>query len=252
MGNTVAHVGEFEAQPGRRPFTYGEVQALFDAADARVEEIRARGRKGVLTGMRDAALLKTVYAFGLRRREACGLDLADFRRNPKVAQFGRFGGLFVRTARRRGAGRRGGARCWPSRRWAGSSEVLRHWVDEVRPCLAPGSHPAVWVTERRGRIAVRTADTAFAVRGRRPGCPRNWICIACGIRISPTWSSSTTRSGSSPSRPATGMRRRPPFTRASQMTTATGCCAGRWNATPGCGRKRHDQEDGLSGGTCAR
>jgi hypothetical protein len=29
------------------------------------------------------------------------------------------------------------------------------------------------------------------------------------------------------------------------MITATGCCAARWNATPGCGRKRRDQEDGL-------
>ena len=33
------------AQPGRRPLTYDEVQALFDAADGRAEEIRARGRR---------------------------------------------------------------------------------------------------------------------------------------------------------------------------------------------------------------
>jgi hypothetical protein len=45
-GNTVVHASDFEGQPGRRPFTYEEVQALFDAADARVEEIRRRGRKG--------------------------------------------------------------------------------------------------------------------------------------------------------------------------------------------------------------
>jgi site-specific recombinase XerD len=170
-GNTVTHVSEFEGQPGRRPFTYGEVQALFDAADARVAEIRARGRKGVLTGMRDAALLKTVYAFGLRRREACGLDLADFRRNPKAAQFGRFGGLFVRHGKssRGGAPRRRTVLAVPEMGWI--SEVLAHWVDEVRPCLAPGSHPAVWVTERRGRIAVRTADTAFAVLRAAAGLP---------------------------------------------------------------------------------
>jgi hypothetical protein len=30
-------------------------------------------------------VLKTVYAFGLRRQEACGSDLCDLRRNPKVA-----------------------------------------------------------------------------------------------------------------------------------------------------------------------
>jgi len=45
--NMVPHVTEYEGQPGRRPLTYDEVQALFDAADGRVEEIRARGRKGV-------------------------------------------------------------------------------------------------------------------------------------------------------------------------------------------------------------
>ena len=68
--------------PHRRPLTYDEVQALFDAADGRVEEIRSRGRKGALAAQRDAALLKTIYAFGLRRREAWGLDLPDLRRNP--------------------------------------------------------------------------------------------------------------------------------------------------------------------------
>ena len=162
-GNTVVHASDFEGQPGRRPFTYEEVQALFDAADARVEEIRRRGRKGVLTGMRDAALLKTVYAFGLRRGEACGLDLADFRHNPKVAQFGRFGGLFVRygKASRGGPPRRRTVLAVPEMGWI--TEVLRHWVEEVRPCLAPGSHPAVWVTERRG--AYHGQDGRHGVRG---------------------------------------------------------------------------------------
>ena len=30
--NTIAHVSEYEGRPGRRPLTYDEVQALFDAA----------------------------------------------------------------------------------------------------------------------------------------------------------------------------------------------------------------------------
>ena len=68
--NSVAHVAEYEGRRARRPLTYDEVQALFDAADARVEQIRARGRKGALAALRDAAMLKTVYAYGLRRREA--------------------------------------------------------------------------------------------------------------------------------------------------------------------------------------
>jgi hypothetical protein len=65
--NSVTHVAEFEGQPGRRPLTYEEVQALFDAADTRVDDKRARGRKGSLTAMPDSALLKAFYAYGLRR-----------------------------------------------------------------------------------------------------------------------------------------------------------------------------------------
>jgi integrase/recombinase XerD len=44
--NSVTHVTEFEGQPGRRPLTYVEVQALFDAADGRVEDRRARAARG--------------------------------------------------------------------------------------------------------------------------------------------------------------------------------------------------------------
>jgi integrase len=65
--NTIVHVTEYEGDPRRRPLTYDEIQALFDAVDGRVEEIRARRCKGGLAAMRDAALLKTIYAFGLRR-----------------------------------------------------------------------------------------------------------------------------------------------------------------------------------------
>jgi integrase/recombinase XerD len=94
--NTVAHRLDYEGRPGRRPLTYDEVQALLDAADGLAGQARERGRKGALTARRDAALLKCVYAFGLRRREVCGIDLADQRRNPKPPAFGRYGALFVR------------------------------------------------------------------------------------------------------------------------------------------------------------
>jgi integrase/recombinase XerD len=63
--NSVTHVAGFEGQPGRRPLTYDEVQALFDAADGMAEDKRARGRRGALTAMRNAALLKAFYAWGL-------------------------------------------------------------------------------------------------------------------------------------------------------------------------------------------
>ncbi len=68
-----AHVTEYEGAAGRRPLTYDEVRALLDVADGRVEQIRARGRKGALAALRDAAVLETVYAYGWRRREVSGL-----------------------------------------------------------------------------------------------------------------------------------------------------------------------------------
>ena len=49
-GNSVVHVADFEGQPGRRPLTYDEVQALFDAADGHVEQVGARRGKGGLAG----------------------------------------------------------------------------------------------------------------------------------------------------------------------------------------------------------
>ena len=153
--NSVAHVTEYEGAPGRRPLTYDEVQALFDAADGRAEEIRARGRKGALAALRDAAVLKTVYAYGLRRREAAGLDLADLRHNPKAPQYGRCGGLFVRwgKASRGGPPRRRTVLTVPEMDWI--TGVLEHWVGEVRPAFGPGSLAALWVTERAGRLSAR-------------------------------------------------------------------------------------------------
>lgn len=169
--NRVAHVLEHEGQPGRRPLTYDEVQALFDAVDGRAEEVRARGRKGALTAMRDAALLKTVYAFGLRRNETRMLDLADRRRQPKMPQYEQYGGLFVRY----GKASNGSP---PKRRtvltvhemdWI--VDVLDHWVTEVRPAFRPGRIPALFVTERSSRMSLRGLNTAFEQARKAAGLP---------------------------------------------------------------------------------
>jgi site-specific recombinase XerD len=159
--NSITHTSEFEGQPARRPLSYDEVQLLFDAADQRVEDIRAHKRKGALAAARDSAMLKTVYAFGLRRREVCGLDLADVRHNPSLPQFGRFGALFVRW----GKGSKGSP---PKRRtvltipemdWI--AEVLEQYLTEIRPVLVSLAHPAVWVSERCARMSVRRLDHVF-------------------------------------------------------------------------------------------
>ncbi|MEV7188335.1 tyrosine-type recombinase/integrase [Kitasatospora sp. NPDC093102] len=169
--NRVTHVLEHEGQPGRRPLTYDEVQALFDAVDGRVENVRARGRKGALTALRDAALLKTVYAFGLRRNETRMLDLPDRRRQPKIPQYGEYGGLFVRY----GKASKGSP---PKRRtvltvhemdWI--VEVLDHWVSEVRPAFSPGRLAALFVTERASRMSLRGLNTAFEHARKAAGLP---------------------------------------------------------------------------------
>lgn len=169
--NVIAHVSEFEGRQGRRPLTYDEVQALFDAADGRAEHAATRHRKGACTALRDAAFLKTVYAFGLRRREAVSLDLADLRSNPKIAAYGRYGGVFVRAGKssRGGAPKRRTVLTVPEMDWI--VEVLECYLGEVRPRLLPGSHPGLWVTERCGRLSVRSANLAFTEAREAAGLP---------------------------------------------------------------------------------
>lgn len=160
--NTVAHLVELECRPGRRALTYDEVQALFDAADARVAQIRSRGRKGALAALRDAVILKTVYAFGLRRQETARLDLADFRRNPRAPDYGGFGSVQVRygKASSGSAPKRRTVLTVPELDWIVG--LLREWVEDVRPLLAPQRHPALWITERCGRVSLRHLNDAFA------------------------------------------------------------------------------------------
>lgn len=110
--NTVAHLNEYEGRPERRPLTYDELEALFDYCDSRVEQIVRAGRKGALAAMRDAQLVKTTYAFGLRRREAINLDIADLRVNPQVKEWGTYGALHVRYGKAVRGGRHDAEPCW--------------------------------------------------------------------------------------------------------------------------------------------
>ena len=134
---------------------------MFDAADGRVEEIRSRGRsvrwrrsvtrrgRGTLTGS------------GLRRREAWGLDLPDLRRNPQAPQFAGSGAVFVRWGKSSNGSppKRRTVLTVPEMDWA--VPVLQRWVEEVRPLFSPGNLPALWVTERRGRLSRRAINEAF-------------------------------------------------------------------------------------------
>lgn len=160
--NSIVHVSDYEGDAGRRPLTYDEVQALFDAADGLAARIHSRRRKGAAQAVRDAALLKCVYAFGLRRGEAVMLDLVDLRRNAKLPQMDRFGALSVRygKASRGGPPKRRTVLTVPEMSWI--TETLGHYLEEVRPAFSSSrSSPALWLTERGTRVSRRTANEAF-------------------------------------------------------------------------------------------
>lgn len=160
--NTVAHLTDYEGQPARRPLTYDELQRLFDHLDSRVEVIAGSGRKGALAALRDAQMIKTCYAFGLRRNELCRLDVADLRPNPHVPEWGGYGSVHVRYGKaiRGGVPRRRTVLAVPEFDWAIAG--LRQWAEQGRPILRPADHPALWVTERLTRVSTKHLDKRFA------------------------------------------------------------------------------------------
>jgi site-specific recombinase XerD len=122
-----------------------------------------------LAAFRDAALFKVVSAWGLRRREAVMLDVADLHRNAQAPQFGSYGALHVRY----GKASRGSP---PKRRtvlsvhdWA--VDALAQCVEEIRDGFEPGPHPALWITERCSRLSVRHVNARFAACRDAAGLP---------------------------------------------------------------------------------
>lgn len=160
--NTVAHLNEYEGRPQRRPLTYDELQELFNYLDDRVDVIARNGRKGSLNAMRDAFMLKTAYAFGLRRNELARLDVADLRPNPHMPRWGTYGSIHVRFGKgvRGSLPRRRTVLAVPEFDWV--VDGMRQWVEQVRPLFDADDHPALWLTERLTRVSLRHIDERFA------------------------------------------------------------------------------------------
>jgi len=157
--NTTAHLTEYEADPRRRPFTREELQRFFDHVDDQVELAIGSGHKGALAAYRDATLFKIIYGWGLRRTEAAHLDIADWHRNPHAPELGRFGMLEVRYGKRS----KGSA---PRRRtvvslmpWA--VVAIEDYLVNIRPKFGLEENPALWVTERGGRLQPREITSRF-------------------------------------------------------------------------------------------
>lgn len=156
---TIAHLNEYEGNPEARPFTREELQHFLDYSDDQVDRAVRAKRKGALAAYREATLFKVMYGWGLRRTEAAKLDLADWGSNPEAPQFGRFGMLHVRY----GKAKRGQP---PRRRnvasvmgWA--VDAVADYVENILPKFGNAEHPALWVTERGGRIKPAEIDARF-------------------------------------------------------------------------------------------
>lgn len=168
--NTVIHRGDYEGRPGNRPLSRDELQAFFDYCDQRVSQVQSTGRKGWLAAFRDATLFKTIYAWGLRRREASKLDTVDWSGNAAAVEFGRYGALAVRY----GKALRGSP---PRRRtvlttmgWA--AEAVAEWTEELRPLYEP-TGTALWPTERRARVSADAISRRFSEYRDAIGLDRN-------------------------------------------------------------------------------
>jgi integrase/recombinase XerC len=166
--NSAAHRDANEARPGNRPLSRKELQTFFDYCDERVATVTKTGRKGWHAAFRDAVLFKTVYAFGLRRREATMLEVADLSANPHAQQFGRYGAISVRY----GKAMKGSP---PRRRtvlttmgW--SAHTLAEWVEEIRPGYGTAS-TSLWPTERGAAISTDHLNTRFAAYRDACGLP---------------------------------------------------------------------------------
>ncbi|MEU2042692.1 tyrosine-type recombinase/integrase [Nocardia niwae] len=170
--NTAAHLNDYEGRPGRRPLSYNELQQLFDYLDERVEVIAGSGRKGALAALRDAQMIKTAYAYGLRRNELCRLDLVDLRPNPHMPEWGTYGSLHVRygKATRGSTPQRRTVMTVPEFDWVLAG--MRQWVERARPILKPGDHPALWVTERLTRVHGSYLEKRFSMVRAGAGLPK--------------------------------------------------------------------------------
>jgi len=167
--NTIAHLNDYEGDPEARPFTREEMQRFLDYADEQVERAVTGKRKGALAAYRDATLFKVMYGWGLRRTETSKLDVADWGRNPAAPEFGRYGTVNVRY----GKAKRGQP---PRRRnvasvmgWA--VEAVADYVSNIRPKFGCEDHPALWVTERGGRVKPAEINARFVAYREALGLP---------------------------------------------------------------------------------
>lgn len=177
--NSVRHSQGYVGRPSRnRPLTRPEVRTFFGQIDPEIARLRAAGHKGALTAARDLAMFTTMYGWGLRRREAARLEVHDWRRQARLAEFGDFAGLAVRWGKSlpgQPPRRRMVISVWP---WAVAT--VRYYVERIRPLLYRGwsDDGVMFPTERGGEISVRSVNDRFAHWRVVAGLP-GYLCPHC-------------------------------------------------------------------------
>ncbi|WP_242624329.1 hypothetical protein [Micromonospora kangleipakensis] len=90
------------------------------------------------------------------------LDLVDFGANPHAREFGDFGICRVRYGKARK-----GSPLKPRSVltvWDWTTDILQQWTTEVRPLMPEAGSPALWPSERGGRITVSTINKRLTTR----------------------------------------------------------------------------------------
>lgn len=161
-GNMIVHSSDYEGPPGKRAFSYDEIDRFFSCADQQFEKLRSSRRKGALQALRNSAMLKLAYSHGIRRYGLTMLDLQDFGTNPKVPRFGKYGFVTVRYGKsvRGGQPRRYPVFTVVEFEWIVA--VLKQYIGQVRPHFKNSdSHNALFLTERGTRIGKTQLNEIF-------------------------------------------------------------------------------------------
>lgn len=161
--NTARHRSEVMSDPKKRPYSREELQSRFDCADDHVARARRAGRKGWIPWYRTSIIMKTAYAWGLRRNEVRQLELSDFGHNPAVKKYKDFGTVYVRHGKAKAGSppKRRTVLTIPETDWA--VDCLSDWINDVRPRMSVAlSYSYLFPSERGGPLTADALSAAFS------------------------------------------------------------------------------------------